>query len=79
MPDESSLAERRNKLLTAPEQKYGPMVGTIIVLVLLLIGALYFGIDRLQKERKARNQISYIPNGTTTVTVIKTATSTPSR
>lgn len=47
----------------------GPVIGTIIILIILIMGALYFLSVRLNKEGTAQNQIPYIPSGTTTITV----------
>ena len=44
----------------------GPIVGTIIIVVLLIAGGLYFWGARLNQENAARNQAAYIPSGTTT-------------
>ena len=73
-----SMAENEspNKLLMAPQPTNGPLVGALIVIMILFIGALYFGTDRLQKNGNARNQVPYIPSSTTTVTIIKTSTTT---
>ena len=67
---------RENKLLSPPPPKHGPVAGIVIVLLIMLIGGLFFGLDRLQKERDARNQAPFIPNSTTTITIIKTSTTT---
>lgn len=47
----------------------GPIVGTVIIVILLIVGGLYFWGERLNKERSAQNQIPYIPSGTTTITI----------
>jgi len=50
-------------------QPVGPIVGTIIVVLLLIAGGLYFWGARINREGTAQNQIPYIPSGTTTVTI----------
>ncbi len=50
------------------QDKSGPMIGTIIIVILLIAGALYFWHARL-RERSARNQVPYIPAETTTVQI----------
>jgi len=73
MPEEH---ESTNKLLTAPKPVHGPVVGIIIVILILFIGGIYFGIDRIRKEREARNQVPPVLNSTTTITIIVPSTST---
>ena len=71
-----SEPDTTNKLLMAPQPTNGPVVGILMVVSVMLIGALYLGVDQLQRHREARNQIPYIPSSTTTVTIIKTSTTT---
>ena len=73
MPEET---RSENRLLSPPPPKHGPVAGIIIVLFILFIGGIYFGIDRIQKDREARNQVPPILNGTTTLTIIVPSTST---
>jgi hypothetical protein len=51
-----------------PHHPIGPTVGTIIIVILLVVGAVYFAASKLNKE-KTPTQVPYIPNGTTTITV----------
>ena len=74
MPEEH---ESTNKLLSAPKPTHGPVVGIIIVVFILLLGGIYFGIDRIRKEREARNQVPPVLNSTTTITIIVPSTSSP--
>jgi len=54
--------------LLAPHKKsVGPLIGIIIILVLLIVGAFYFWGARLNKEASLQNQAPYIPAGTTTL------------
>lgn len=46
----------------------GPMIGTVIVVIMLILGALYFWGEKLNKEAQ-QYQAPLIPNGTVTVTV----------
>ena len=48
------------------KQPAGPIIGTIIVVILLVLGALYFLGARLNRQAQ---QVPYIPAGTTTVPV----------
>jgi len=66
-----------NRLLSPPPPKHGPVAGIIIVILILFIGGIYFGIDRIQKEREARNQVPPVLNSTTTITIIVPSTSSP--
>lgn len=54
-----------------PHQKQpaGPVIGTIIVVVLLIAGALYFWGQHLNREEQ---QVPYILGGTTTIQVSTT-------
>ncbi len=45
----------------------GPTVGTIIIVILLVIGGVYFLSTKL--NRPAPQQAPFIPDGTTTITV----------
>lgn len=57
--------------LLSPQKPHGagPMIGTVIVVALLIIGGLYFWGERLNGERAAQDQVPYILSGTTTVTI----------
>ncbi len=49
-------------------QPVGPMIGTTIIVILLIVGGLYFWGARLNKER-SQDQMTYIPSGTTTLPI----------
>jgi len=68
---------RENRLLSPKPPKHGSTFGVIIIIVLLLALGAYFGLVRLQQRRKAMQQIPYIPNGTTTITIVRTASAKP--
>jgi hypothetical protein len=45
----------------------GPLIGTIIILVILIGGAFYAWGARLNRDAAAASQAPYIPAGTTTL------------
>ncbi len=49
----------------------GPVIGILIILTLLIFGALFFW-SKHTKEAETRNQIPYIPSGTTTIIIQET-------
>ncbi len=56
--------------LLPPAQKSsaGPVVGTIIIIVLLILGGLYFWGAHLNAQKNAENNMPYIPADTSTTT-----------
>lgn len=62
-----------NHMLPPHRKPIGPMVGTIIIVLLLIIGALYFWGASLNRQAAAGQQTPFILPGTTTVTVTQPA------
>ena len=71
MPPKSPIRNENEDRLLPPAQKpsYGPIIGIIIILVLLIIGAFYFWSAHLNQQPNPENQAPFIPaeNSTTTV------------
>lgn len=44
----------------------GPIVGVIIIVLLLILGALYFWGAHLNAQKNTANNVPYIPAGTST-------------
>jgi hypothetical protein len=53
----------------------GPIIGSLIILVLLVAGALYFWGAHLNSQN-AKSQLPLIPAGTTTIIISTSTTST---
>jgi hypothetical protein len=68
-PASQSPIDTSYALPVAVSKPIGPTVGVFIVVILLIVGGLYFWGARLNKENEMRNQIPYIPSGTTTITI----------
>jgi len=47
----------------------GPTIGTVIIVILLIAGGLYFWGAQLNKQETTPGQIPYIPSSTTTVEI----------
>jgi CHASE3 domain sensor protein len=54
-------------LLLPHKKRVGPLFGIIVILMLLIGGALYLGLSKLQSIRNNQNQLPYIPASTTTI------------
>ena len=68
MPPQSTPPEIKPDHMLPPHQAQpvGPILGTVIIVLLLIAGALYFWGARLNKEGAGQNEVPYIPSGTTT-------------
>ncbi|OGG49232.1 hypothetical protein A2704_03720 [Candidatus Kaiserbacteria bacterium RIFCSPHIGHO2_01_FULL_54_36b] len=59
--------EQESDFLSPPERtSAGPVLAILLILALLIVGAFYF-FQRHRNETTMRNQIPYIPSGTTTI------------
>ncbi|HEY4487572.1 MAG TPA: transmembrane domain-containing protein [Candidatus Paceibacterota bacterium] len=70
MPPEFPAPVNPKDHLLPPHQKpAGPIIATIIILVLLIVGAVYFWYSHQKKQKDMLEQVSYIPSGTTTMII----------
>lgn len=51
----------------------GPIVGIVIIIILLIVGALYFWGAHLNNEAR-QSAVPYIPSSTSTITILSTTT-----
>jgi hypothetical protein len=72
MPDE--YLDRPNKLLAPTPPQNGPIVGTLIVIIIMILGALFIAGEHLRKERVARGAPA-AQSATTTIFIKIPATS----
>ncbi len=54
-------------LLPSHKTSAGPTIGIVIILLVLIIGAIYFGINQVNQPYNSGNQVPYIPAATTTL------------
>ena len=74
MPPESPIP--KDELLLPPAHKSGagPLVGVIIIVGLLIVGALYFWGAHLNAQQNPENQLPLIPSADSSATVTSTTT-----
>jgi hypothetical protein len=76
MPPQSSIPNPNEDRLLPPAQKSGagPVVGIVIIIALLILGALYFWGARLNAQQNPENQLPLIPASDSNTTIISTTT-----
>jgi hypothetical protein len=79
-PNEDRLLPRPSEASregAAPTQRsgIGPVVGIVIIVALLVIGALYFWGAHLETQAQRQQPLPYIPEGDTTSIQYSTTTS----
>lgn len=79
MPEHDPIQDP-DHLLPPHKKKVGPIIGTIIILVVLIIGGIFFWGSVINHRTDMANQVPYIPSGTTTLpTITVTASSSASQ
>lgn len=76
MPDHDPIQDS-DHLLPPHKKKSGPIVGTVIILIVLVIGGIYFWNNALGRNQNPADQVPYIPSGTTTLPTTVSTSSTP--
>ena len=68
MPPESPVSNENQDRLLSPGQQpsYGPVVGIVIIVLIMTIGALYFWSSRLNQPSNAASQVPFVPADSTT-------------
>lgn len=76
MPPQSPIPnENEDRLLPAGHKSgVGPIVGIIIIIVLLILGALYFWGAHLNAQNNRNDQLPLIPASDSTTTTVSTTT-----
>ena len=76
MPPQSPIPnENEDRLLPPPHKSgAGPLIGIIIIVILLMLGALYFWGARLNAQSRRENQLPLIPASDSTATIVSTTT-----
>ena len=56
-----------DRMLPPHKKSFGPVIGIVIILGLLIFGAFYSWGARLNRASGSTDQVTYIPAGTTTL------------
>ncbi len=75
-PPSTHIPNENEDRLLPPAHKSGagPLVGVIIIIGLLILGALYFWGAHLNSQKNPENQLPLIPASDSTTTIISTTT-----